>query len=461
MTKWLVIAGLLCAWLLSAAARADEASAEPARQLYMRAAAALEAKDVPAAAAELAKLIEQYPEDELAPRAALGLAECHLAQGDSAAAIRVLDAWMPKLASSAHTHALDPTAKLRAQLVRVHAYFLADKPDEVMKIAREQADIYRGLGAISPAEKTILAQIEAIAQQAAKQSKQSQTQPLRSAGELARAGRYAEAQLLLDQCRPEQLEAAWLWRYRLLHAQCLINTDEPAAALEELDQIKLDSLTDPECTAVRMACLDAAMALQEHRRAQNEINALTILVRRDATLAPTVALRAVEVATLRKDRQTARRLALAAKESYPNFSATHEFDLLLARNAMASVEFEEARQILSALIASPPEHDPSAVLRAQWLLGESYFLSQDYRRAIAAYTAVIDSSSVPAWTEAALMQRGKCYELLGELAWAGADYRRIAQEFAQSSFAGLARDRLSGIDQYMRSANAAPATQLK
>jgi TolA-binding protein len=137
--------------------------------------------------------------------------------------------------------------------------------------------------------------------------------------------------------------------------------------------------------------------------------------------------------------------------------------LLLARNALANIQFEEARRILAALIAAPPKHDRSAAPRAQWLLGESYFLARDYRQAIAAYTAAVDASAAPAWTEVALMQRAKCYELLGDFAAAAADYRRVVQEFRASSFAATASSRLSDIDSHVRSANAStiPATQLK
>jgi tetratricopeptide (TPR) repeat protein len=307
----------------------------------------------------------------------------------------------------------------------------------------------------------LLQQLAALGEQASKRREQAQAQALRVAAEEVRGKRYGEALKTLSQCRPDQLGAAWLWRYRLLHAQALLGTSQAAAALDELDGIVFERLSSAERAAVHMARLDAAMALQQLARAQAEIDTLTALVKDDQFLGPTVALRAVEVATLRKDREAARRLALAAKQAYPKFASAHEFDLLLARNALASVQFDEARRILSDLLAVPPEHDPSAVPRANWLLGETYFLAQDYRQAIAAYTAAIDSNAAPAWTEISLMQRAKCYELLGELTAATADYERVAADSKRSSFTMTAQTRLNQIDNYLRSASAASKSKLK
>lgn len=467
LAKWFVTLSLLSTCLLCTGllrvASADEAASLPARQLYQRAATALLAKNVPLASSELSQLVEQYPEDDLAPLAALRLAECHLAQGQSDRAIEVLNAWRPKLAGSARTQALNSSAMLRAELVLARAYFMADNLLEVIKIAEEQADIYRGLGQPSAAQSRLLEQIQTLSEQASQRREQSQAKHLREAAEQVRTKRYAEGLQSLAHCRPKELGAAWLWRYRLLHAQCLLGTGDANGAWEELEQIQFDGLAQSELAAVRMARLDVAMARQQAKQAQTEVEALTALVDGDEFLEATVSLRAVEVATLRKDRETARRLALAAKEQYPRFSAAHEFDLLLARNALASIQFDEARRILASLVAAPPKHDPSAAPRAQWLIGESYFLSQDYRQAVTAYTAAIEDGSAPAWTEVALMQRGKCYELLGELGSASADYRRVSEEFERSSFASTARARLGEIDNYVRTANAGsvPTSKLK
>ena len=145
----------------------------------------------------------------------------------------------------------------------------------------------------------------------------------------------------------------------------------------------------------------------------------------------------------RKDRATARRFAAEAKQKYPKFVGLYEFDLLLARNALAQVEFDEARRLLQSIINNPPASDATAAPRAQWWLGESYFLSQDYARAMVAYSAVIDSNSVPAWADTALMQRGKCHENLNDPMSAIADFRRLLEEFPDSPVVAQARTRLN------------------
>ncbi|MGN6136196.1 MAG: tetratricopeptide repeat protein [Aureliella sp.] len=457
MKHWFATAGLVCACCLQLGLRAEEGKVSEARELYQRAAAALLSKNLPVAAAELAKLVESHPEDELAPLAALRLAECHLAQSDAAAASELLETWLPKLSQSPRTVALEPTAVLRAHYIRARADFAAEKYDLVMKVAREQADVHARRSSVTAAENGLLDQLRDLADQASRRREQALGAQLRSAADQVRNKQYSEALCTLEPCDPDSLSPAWRWRYHVLHAQCLLGQGDAAAALEELDGIALAKLTEQERSAVCMACLEAALAAQKLDRAQAEIDALAATAKNDEQLAATVALRAVEVAMLRKDRQQVRRLAEAAKEAYPKFAALYEFDLLLARNAIAQIEFAEARQILSAIIQSPPTGDPTAVPRAQWLLGESYFLSRDYARALVAYTAVIDDGSAPAWTETALIQRGKCYELLSEPEAARADYERLLEQFPRSSQAAAVRQLLAELDAAPRSAAAPPA----
>lgn len=459
MKHWFATAGLVCACCLQLGVRAEEGEASGARGHYQRAAAALLSKNLPVATAELTQLVDQYGDDELAPLAALRLAECQLAQGDAEGPLQLINAWLPKLSESPRTLALEPSAVLRAHFVSARAHFEAEHFDLVIQVAREQADVHARRSTLSAAENSLLERLRDLAEQATRRQEQALGAELRAAAEQVRGKHFAEALRVLERCDPWKMTPAWRWRYHVLHAQCVLGQGDAAKALKELDEIALEKLTVQETAAVHTACLDAAMAAQQLQRAEVEIEALSSAAEKDEQLAATLALRSVEIAMFRKEREQAHRLAIAAKEAYPKFAALYEFDLLLARNAIAQVEFTTARQILQSIIDSPPSNDSTAVPRAQWLLGESYFLSRDYGRAMTAYSAVIDDGSARGWIETALMQRGKCHELLDNPATARADYQRLVDEFPGSTLAASARERLAELTAEPRSA-AAPSAVL-
>ncbi len=258
-----------------------------------------------------------------------------------------------------------------------------------------------------------------------------------------REKQFALAQAELKKVETSLLSADWIWRYHVLYAQSQLGIGQSSAALEQLDQITLKGLQPKEQAVVRMLRMEAALAAGKLTVAQQELDALGSSAESDPQQMATLDLRRAELALLRKERDTVERLARSAREKYPKFELLHEFDLMLARNLLARIEFDEARQILNAIVHAPPANDPTAVPRAQWLLGESHLLSQDYQRAIDEYSHVIDSGRAPVWTESALMQRGKCYEMLGQAKLARDDYNRLTTEFPGSSLQADAKARLS------------------
>ncbi|MCC6510208.1 MAG: tetratricopeptide repeat protein [Pirellulaceae bacterium] len=463
-----------CGWLFSCSAWADDpptsnnqstnnqpttstqpetitptASGQSARQLYSQAARALLAKDLPQATLELSRLIGEHPQDELAPLAAVRLAECHLANGKRQEAISVLEHWLPEVSRSTQAKTLDPAVHLKAHYHLARAYMLADDHLQVVTICEEQLTLYPNRDHLTEVETRALQQLDSLATQARQRQIEVQATHLRAAATDVSHKQYAQARLQLDKVQLNLLSPAWSWRYQVLLSQCELGSGNPKAAATELAKIDLSALSASgamsaqEQLAVRMIRLDAAMASGAFVEAQHEIDALSSAAVDDARHGPAIALRAVELAMLRKDRELADRLARAAKQAFPTYQALHEFDLLLARNALARIEFAEARHILQELISHPPVDDRTAVPRAQWLLGESYFLSQDYQRAISEYSHVIDGHQAPLWTESALMQRGKCYELLGQSQSAITDYQHLTSTLPNSALRADAQARLN------------------
>ncbi len=79
---------------------------------------------------------------------------------------------------------------------------------------------------------------------------------------------------------------------------------------------------------------------------------------------------------------------------------------------------------------------------AQWMIGETYFMQKQYNQAIKAYHRVESLYDYPRWQAAALLQAGKCHEMVGRWSEAMELYARIVNDYAQTRFADKAVKRL-------------------
>ena len=80
--------------------------------------------------------------------------------------------------------------------------------------------------------------------------------------------------------------------------------------------------------------------------------------------------------------------------------------------------------------------------RNTFSIGETYFQQQQYHNAIKAYYRVEGLHEYPRWQAAALLQAGKCNEMLGHWTDAVKLYARVVEEFSETKIAGKATQRL-------------------
>ena len=117
-------------------------------------------------------------------------------------------------------------------------------------------------------------------------------------------------------------------------------------------------------------------------------------------------------------------------------------NLLDAEMAIRRRRFDEARAHLESVVR---ESDTNRGIRgrAQWLIGETHYLQQDFAMAIEAYRRVegIDPSGI--WVPAALVQAGKSFEQLGRAREASTCYGHLLSRFAETEHAALARRRMA------------------
>lgn len=132
---------------------------------------------------------------------------------------------------------------------------------------------------------------------------------------------------------------------------------------------------------------------------------------------------------------------------FPNFEHQHEVDYLVGRALAAQADMNGAREAYARVVASPRGGNTQTAAMAQWMIGESYFHQENYRAALAEYAKVDARYPFARWQAAALLQRGKCHELLGQWPAAVEAYERLLQQHPAGDFSAEARERLAAAQQ--------------
>jgi TolA-binding protein len=205
-------------------------------------------------------------------------------------------------------------------------------------------------------------------------------------------------------------------RFRLLFSDYALASSQPKLALEVLPtDEELEQFKPTQRVALRFARAEAAARARQQVIAMSDLNWLSREAA-EATVtpawAPTVELRRCELLLAEKNFEQLERAASAAQQKYSNFERSHEFDYLLARSAMLQIDFDRARELLIQIVASQADNKSTAVARAQWMLGETFFLEQKYEAAITAYQPATQLNEQQPWQVLSQFQTGKCLELL-------------------------------------------------
>jgi tol-pal system protein YbgF len=92
-------------------------------------------------------------------------------------------------------------------------------------------------------------------------------------------------------------------------------------------------------------------------------------------------------------------------------------------------------------VANYPKH--GLVPRAQWWIGEAYYVQRDYQQALLEFQRVLTMDPGVLAASDALLRIGMCHAKLRESTAALAAWQRIVREFPRSEAAGKARSLLS------------------
>jgi tetratricopeptide (TPR) repeat protein len=98
----------------------------------------------------------------------------------------------------------------------------------------------------------------------------------------------------------------------------------------------------------------------------------------------------------------------------PSHAQLAEVLLVKAQFEIGTVRIDDARATLSHEIFKVDTTADRLKAQSQWLVGETYFLQKDYVAAVAAYSSVVRTSQDSKWKSLAMLQAGKCYEIVGQ-----------------------------------------------
>ena len=157
----------------------------------------------------------------------------------------------------------------------------------------------------------------------------------------------------------------------------------------------------------------------------------------------TILLRRAQVLAQQNQWDEAQTIAAKIEADFPNFQQQYEVDYLLGRCLANQADFEGARQAYGKVIHSAAGAKTETAAMAQWMIGETYFHQKNYQAAYREYMKVDILYAYPTWQAGAVLQAGKCHELLGDAKQATDLYDRVLKVYPNTPFAEQATQRLA------------------
>jgi tetratricopeptide (TPR) repeat protein len=152
-------------------------------------------------------------------------------------------------------------------------------------------------------------------------------------------------------------------------------------------------------------------------------------------------LRLGEIAAIENDWLLADQFASGLRQATDCFTYEAATNYLFGRISVTKGEFDEARSQLSQAVKSAGKETEIAA-RAQWLIGETYFLQNNYSMALQNYAAVLHYDDQPQWCAVSQLQAAKCLEAQGNWTDAVAAYQRAIEAYPDSIYVDETLQRL-------------------
>ncbi len=401
-----------------------------------------------AAADAFKRLVEGYPQSEVAPEAAMMQAKCLEKVGQLEKAVEAYLMVVTTFDSSEYSPSAlfesariqeqlnrkDEAASLLGRLVEEHpafprldgalyqlAWLLVDQEEN------DRADeVFGRLCEDYPHSRYWADATYRLAERAA------------SADQLDRANELAQQLMDAEQCDPQVVCHALYLKGQL--AASAERWEEVEKAMQRLKiQFPASQLQIPADYWIAESLFRRNMYNEADERFQ-QLNE-KIGERQDDWLAM-VPLRRAQILAQDEKWEEAYGLASELQTQFPEFRQKYEADYVIGRCLAAQAKYREARERYRSVVRSAEGGATETAAMAHWMIGESYMHQKKYGEALVAYQGVENLFNYPHWQAAAMLQAGKCHALRGEHDEAAKVFARLVEQHPDTAFAQEASQRL-------------------
>jgi len=217
--------------------------------------------------------------------------------------------------------------------------------------------------------------------------------------------------------------------------------DEASQAFEQL----LDEGPDESLRLLaEYGLAEAAFRRNDHQAARERFDRLRRACQgRPERWLAVIPLRLVQTLCHEKKWSEAYEIAATIEAAYPGFPEQYEVDYAIGRCLSARADFEAAREAYRKVIRSSEGAKTETAAKAQLMIAESYYHQENYEAALREYLALEILYDFPALQAAALLQAGKCHEMLGEWKEAAEQYTLLLKGYPESDLVEDATQRLA------------------
>jgi TolA-binding protein len=136
------------------------------------------------------------------------------------------------------------------------------------------------------------------------------------------------------------------------------------------------------------------------------------------------------------------------KQRKPSSPFLHQAEEVLGRSykQQAPPKFDDARAAFERVLSDPAAFRTETAAKAQFLIGDTYFLQEKWDDALIAYQKVYSNYKFPEWQAAALLSSAKCDESQSKWKLAAGTYKLLIKEFPDSAVTDEAKRRLEAAE---------------
>lgn len=257
---------------------------------------------------------------------------------------------------------------------------------------------------------------------------------------------FARAETLLTELVASEIDPALLEHVLYARGELAATREQWEEVAPPLEQLRAEFPASELRLLADYWLAEAAYRLKRYDDARQRFATLAEqTVGRQESWVALAALRRAQLAARADEWQLARELAEPIPSLYPDFEQLYEVDYVLGRALAGQRQYENARAAYRRVLSSSVGGKTETAAMAQWMIGETYLHEKEYRAALKEFLRLEILFAYPTWQSGALLQAGKCQELLGHVDEAAELYDRVLKEFPASEFAAEAQQRLKAV----------------